>query len=527
MVQNIQTTLPDGTTLAGRYVIEKLLGKGGFGAVYLVKDLRVQGNVFALKDVVDTSAKTRAHFIFEGEVLKRLDHPSLPRVYRTFDDEQHSRAYILMDYISGTNLDVYRRRQPEQRFTLQQAIELMTPIISAVSYLHAQKPPIVHRDIKPANIIIPEHGDAVLVDFGTAKEYDMDATTTAIRRCSPGYGAPEQYASGTNPQTDIYGLAATLYTLLTGTVPADALYRLTQLGSKHEDPLEPVHTLVPEIPITVSDTIQKALAIHTQDRFANVDDFWRAIITSAIQKTSPIPVPVVTTPEAVTSPGEVTTRVTPYIPAPIKQRSKHRLLLILVILMLCLGGGAFSANLLLMKHNDPSVGSKVGKTPTHSAVTTTTQVVTPTSVPTPLPTATPTSAPPTSEPTPVPAPVNPPGLANAYNGTISDKYTTPSTDTDMSLSQIQQNGGAINGNFSVGSSLLAGSTFSGIVTTDGKVEFTVPGYSNLAPLLFNGQIQADGSMSGTYCSYRGDKQCDQTAGGWGDWNVQPVKRPAK
>ncbi|MBZ5546061.1 MAG: protein kinase, partial [Acidobacteriia bacterium] len=134
-------------------------------------------------------------------------------------------------------------------------------MVAAIGYLHTQQPPIIHRDIKPSNIIVPMVGDgdgAVLVDFGIAKEYDQDSTTTAIRHCSPGYGAPEHYARGTNTRTDIYGVAATCYTLLTGNVPTDALYRMTQLGSKHEDPLELANMLVPTIPQHIVDALQRA-----------------------------------------------------------------------------------------------------------------------------------------------------------------------------------------------------------------------------------------------------------------------------
>jgi len=111
-MQDIQMTLPIGTILRDRYIVEELLGKGGYGAVYLVRDVRVRQNQFALKELIDSSKLEREHFTFEGEVLKRVDHPALPRIYRVFDDDKSGRAYILMDYIEGSNLEVLRQRQP-------------------------------------------------------------------------------------------------------------------------------------------------------------------------------------------------------------------------------------------------------------------------------------------------------------------------------------------------------------------------------------------------------------------------------
>src|SRR5258708_34778555 len=97
------------------------------------------------------------------------------------------------------------------------------PIMKFGNYIPQQRPPIIHRDINPANIIVPTSGiGSVLVDFGIAKEYYPDSTTTAVRHASPGYGPPEQYDIGTNTLTDIYALGATIYALLTGIVPADA-----------------------------------------------------------------------------------------------------------------------------------------------------------------------------------------------------------------------------------------------------------------------------------------------------------------
>ena len=289
-MQDVQINLPIGSTIQDRYIVEELLGKGGFGAVYRVRDLRVKGNLFALKEIVDTNKKERERFRFECEVLKRFDHRALPRVYRTFEDDERNRAYMLMDYVNGSNLEVLRHQQPQKRFSFAQVMGIMASIVDAVSYLHQQHPPIIHRDIKPANIIVPEDGgEAVLVDLGIAKEYDMEATTTAIRRCSPGYGAPEQYAMGTNPQTDIYGLGATFYALLTGEVPTDAFHRMALLGGKHIDPLVPVHQLAPDTPQYVSDVIQHAMAISDKDRFASVEEFWQALHAQAVE---PVPIPV-------------------------------------------------------------------------------------------------------------------------------------------------------------------------------------------------------------------------------------------
>src|SRR5205085_7896403 len=204
--------------------------------------------------------------------------PAVPRIYRVFEDDKNNRAYMLMDYIEGPNLETLRQKQPEKRFALNQVLTIMDPVMNAVSYLHHQTPPIIHRDIKPANIIVPTTDDhSVLVDFGIAKEYDPDSTTTAVRRCSPGYGAPEQYSKGTNTRTDIYGLGATLYCLLTGFVPDDAFYRMTQLGSNGIDPLEPVNKIVSGIPQAVSDAIQRAMSINSSDRFASVEQFWQAL----------------------------------------------------------------------------------------------------------------------------------------------------------------------------------------------------------------------------------------------------------
>ncbi|HVU66156.1 MAG TPA: serine/threonine-protein kinase, partial [Ktedonobacteraceae bacterium] len=346
-MQEVQTTLPVGSIVNERYQVEDLLGRGGFGAVYLVRDLRVRQNVFALKEIIDPSQRERRHFTFEAEVLKRTDHPSLPRVYRAFDNPELGRAYMLMDYIEGSNLEKLRLKQPERRFALPAALALVEPIVEALAYLHTQQPPIIHRDIKPSNIIVPDSGTgAVLVDFGIAKEFDQEGTTTVIRSATPGYGAPEQYSAGTDIRTDVYGLGATLYTLLTGTIPVDAFFRMTQQMGKQVDPLPPVKQLVPSLPDSVSRAIERSMAPGKNERFATVNDFWAALHTEALAASSTLPDPPVSI-VAAESPLNPSRR---FRADPSASRIKWPVLALLLLLALGLG---FAAALLALPHLRP------------------------------------------------------------------------------------------------------------------------------------------------------------------------------
>src|SRR5713226_3734941 len=307
-MQNIQPNLSIGTVVQSRYVVESLLGKGGFGAVYRVRDLRVGQNLFALKEMSDSSEEELDRFTYEGELLRRLDHPSLPRVYRVFTDSINGRAYMLMDYIAGTELKMLQQQHAEGRFPLPQTLSIMAPIIDAVGYLHNQQPPVVHRDIKPANIIVPSNGsEAVLVDFGIAKEYKPDATTTSVSRLTPGYAAPEQYTGGTNTRTDIYALGVTFYTLLTGVLPANAWSRIIQLGSVGTDPLEPINRLIPSLPMPVAQAIHRAMSMRSDDRFPTVMQFWQALNADSNWREPPAPIilpPVPSHPPALPPPQQ-------------------------------------------------------------------------------------------------------------------------------------------------------------------------------------------------------------------------------
>lgn len=492
-----QMTLPVGATVqhpdGGRYVIEGLLGTGGFGAVYLVRDRHVKQGQFALKEVIDPSRQDRERFIFEAEVLKRLDHRALPHVYQVFENEKLKRVYMLMDYIQGRDLGVLLEEQPERCFSLPLALAIMTPIVDALIYLHAQDPPIVHRDIKPANIIVPMKGEeAVLVDFGLAKEYIIDSTTTMIRHGSPGYAAPEQYGSGTNPRTDIYGLGATLYTLLTGTVPIDAITRAT--GSKRIDPLVPAHLARPDVPWSVAMAIEQAMSISSDDRFATVEEFWRELTNRAPeQQMQATHLPSFETPQPLAVPEQELEHVT--TTPPLLQQQQHaprwrkRRVLLPIFLALLLTG-AIGASLLpiVLRHSSPP-----------SPVTPSTHQLTMTSV---------ASHPPS---TLTPGISVYPTIAASYAGTVLDLLN--SEKTSMFLTQIQQNRGSISGYFQ-GLGLVG--PFKGTVTPAGHVHFTVTVRAGQSTLSFDGDIKIGGDIAG---SFEALDQNGHPTGESGLWNI--------
>ncbi len=548
-MQALQTKFPRGKVVRDRYIVEELLGQGGFGAVYRVRDRRVKSNIFALKEITHPNRSQRESFAFEGEILRRLDHYALPRVYRLFEDAKNNRLCMLMDYIEGPNLERLRLQQPEKRFPLSQVMHMMAPIIDAVMYLHEQNPPIIHRDIKPSNIIVPTSGEsAFLVDFGIAKEFDQDSTTTAVRHCSPGYGAPEQYMSGTSTQTDVYGLAATFYTLLTGEIPIDSLYRITRLSGKRPDPLELANEIVPTIPVSIAEALQKAMAVNSNDRFASVKEFWEILRSYPIEEpTTDLAVeqiqlsdeaarhdvggllssfpdlapdtPPVLHPVAILTPAVVQSSLSKSKRPRVLLYSLLTLLVFVSILsgaLLSTGGlGAKSASNVKPQHRLATSShqpARVQITPKAAEPTATASIVTPPALK-------------ELTPNPVIVPITAfPLLSTGYSGSIHN--TPASVDSSMTIAQIKQSNGNISGFLSLGPGLLGSGNFNGMVTEDKKLQFLVPSYSGLLPLFFQGQILANGSISGTYCSYQ-NGQCNFGGGGYGTWQLAPLSFASK
>ena len=214
----VMETLPSGTILHGRYRIERVLGSGGFGHVYLAVDLHANAQ-YAIKEYLVTGPSGKAQLEHEEQVLSQLHHPNLPAFLSAFDER--GRYYGVFGYIEGSDLTDYIRvvRQRNEVIPLAQVMTWILSIADAVIFLHSQQPPIIHRDIKPDNIRITSDGKAVLVDLGNAKAAADGARTLFFIRHqgTPGYAPLEQYpgGSGTDTRSDVYALGGTLYFALT------------------------------------------------------------------------------------------------------------------------------------------------------------------------------------------------------------------------------------------------------------------------------------------------------------------------
>jgi serine/threonine protein kinase len=271
--------LERGSLLHKRYKIVEILGQGGMGSVYRAVDENLGVDV-AVKENLFTTEDYARQFRLEAVILANLRHPNLPRVTDHFVIPEQGQ-YLIMDYIDGEDLrDRMERIGP---ISEEETILIGTAMCDALEYLHTRKPSIIHRDLKPGNVRISKDGHIYLVDFGLAKLVkDGQATTTGARAMTPGYSPPEQYGTGrTGPRTDVYSLGATLYASLTGVIPEDSLAR-----AMDNVELVPLRERNPHISRKLAAAIEKALAVHPEDRFQSAEDFRQALLdaNSHVQK---------------------------------------------------------------------------------------------------------------------------------------------------------------------------------------------------------------------------------------------------
>ena len=255
--------LSAGHVIQDRYKIEKMLGEGGMGSVYLATDTRLPRQ-WALKELIqntqDESERIQAEqsFVAEAQILSGLNHPSLPRVVDFF--QENGRHYLVMDYVEGTTLEQLLEKGP---LSVGETIRLGVQMCEALEYLHGQAQPVIFRDLKPANIILTKTGKPMLVDFGIARVFRQGAGSDTRALGTPGYAAPEQYGRGqSDHRTDLYALGATLHHCLSGSDPGESPFQFLALTGASEE---------------LNHLILRAVSLKPEDRFQNALDFRQAL----------------------------------------------------------------------------------------------------------------------------------------------------------------------------------------------------------------------------------------------------------
>ncbi|WAL58667.1 serine/threonine protein kinase [Thermocoleostomius sinensis] len=272
----------------GKYRIESVLGVGGFGITYLARDNL--GNLVVIKTLNDTALQDprfkqfQQDFVNEAVRLAKCAHPHIVQVHRVF--EESGLWCMVMDYIAGEDLS----SRVKQRGILSEAeaLHYVRQIGDALSLVHQQG--LLHRDVKPENIMLRAgRAEAVLLDLGIAREFTPNSTQVHTAILSNGYAPIEQYEAQARrgAYSDVYGLAATLYFMLTGEIPKDAQIRAYNLLRYHSDPLDPPQQLNASISDRTNQAILQGMAVEAHDRPQSVTAWLEMLPTIGFSASAP------------------------------------------------------------------------------------------------------------------------------------------------------------------------------------------------------------------------------------------------
>lgn len=297
--------LPPLTILGGRYMIGKLLGEGGFGITYLALDLR-QSIPMAVKEFFpaglafrDTSdGKTLKLSVLGGEKgqyfktglknfydearnLQRLKHvPDIISVMDFF--YENNTAYLVMEFVEGKTLKEYLEEQ-KAPLSEKEALRLIRPVLSGLSQIH--RAGMIHRDISPENIMLKSTMQAYLIDFGSAKILTGIETKSMTVLLKHGYAPIEQYQvhGRQGPWTDIYAVCATIYRMLSGKVPDEAVDRMVEDKMESLEHLSLIHPNI-HVSSRISKVVQKGLSLYSKDRFQSVEQLVYNLYTIGVSE---------------------------------------------------------------------------------------------------------------------------------------------------------------------------------------------------------------------------------------------------
>lgn len=249
-----------GTVIDGKYEILREIGRGGMSVVYLAMDTHLNKQ-WAVKEIRKKGGGKRDEIVVnsllaEANMMKRLDHPALPRIVDIIDNGVT--IYVVMDYIEGESLDKILNEYGVQSEEL--VIGWAKQLCDALSYLHAQKPPIIYRDMKPANVMLKPEGNIKIIDFGIAREYKELSLADTTVLGTKGYAPPEQYSGQTDARSDIFALGMTMHHLLTGVDP------------RNGEAYVPVRQWNPELSEGIEIIIDKCVEPAAENRYQTCAD---------------------------------------------------------------------------------------------------------------------------------------------------------------------------------------------------------------------------------------------------------------
>ncbi|CAB1368573.1 CHASE2 domain-containing serine/threonine-protein kinase [Denitratisoma oestradiolicum] len=270
---NASTMILDGGTvekpMLGRYQIEKELGKGAMGVVYLGRDPKIN-RVVAIKTMAlsqefeeDELVEVKERFFREAETAGRLNHPNIVTMYDA--GEEHDLAYIAMEFLKGKDLVPYTK--VANLLPLPQVMSIVARVAEALSYAHGNS--VVHRDIKPANVMYEPESDSVKVtDFGIARITDSSKTKTGMVLGTPSYMSPEQLGGKKiDGRSDLFSLGVTLYQLASGKLPFEGDSMAQLMFKIANEPHPDIRTVRPDLPECLVAVIDRALVKDADQRY--------------------------------------------------------------------------------------------------------------------------------------------------------------------------------------------------------------------------------------------------------------------